>query len=71
MSNREITREEALAHFGVKGMKWGVVNEDQPISKAQKRENKAKKFDAKAESMNAKISDLQKESLFRPTGRFR
>lgn len=61
MANKEITREEALAHFGVKGMKWGVVNEDQPMSKEQKRENKAKKFDAKAELMNTKISDLQKE----------
>jgi hypothetical protein len=24
----EITREQALAHFGVKGMKWGVRNEE-------------------------------------------
>lgn len=35
------TREEALAHFGIKGMRWGVRNEDD-ISSAPKSSSKKK-----------------------------
>lgn len=30
--NRDPTREEALAHFGIKGQKWGVRNQRTPVS---------------------------------------
>ena len=63
-----VTREEALAHFGVKGQRWGVRNEDDISSKQTRRETKAKKFDAKAAAMNTKISDLNKEIDNLPNG---
>lgn len=33
----QLTREQALAHFGVKGMRWGVRNEEDvaPVTKAE------------------------------------
>jgi len=39
----EITREEALAHFGVKGMRWGVRNEKTTTSSISKKETIKKK----------------------------
>ncbi len=33
----QLTREQALAHFGVKGMRWGIRNEEDvaPVTKAE------------------------------------
>lgn len=38
-----ISREEALAHFGVKGMRWGVRNETSSVSKEPKKRLSTKK----------------------------
>ncbi len=58
-----------LAHFGVKGMHWGVRKAEDPTSaKSIRRETKAKKFDVKTEAMNTKISDLNKEISQLPKG---
>jgi hypothetical protein len=37
-----MSREDALAHFGVKGMKWGVRNEHRSQMRALNKESKAK-----------------------------
>lgn len=39
----EKTREEALAHFGVRGMRWGVRNEEEPIGSKPKAAKEIKK----------------------------
>ena len=62
--------EEFLAHFGVKGMKWGVITKkDSPkpkLSKQQKRnakasvyKKKASEYDAAIKQNTKTISDLQ------------
>lgn len=33
----EKSRDEALAHFGIKGMRWGVVNKDELSSSVNKK----------------------------------
>lgn len=62
--------EEALAHSGVKGMKWGVVKEDirhprqgaKKITEARKshRTDVIKKNEANIKMLNTKISTLTK-----------
>lgn len=55
-----------LEHFGVKGMRWGVINEVKPTgtniekakAKAAKREEKAAKHDLKAKSIQNEINLL-------------
>lgn len=37
MSDTEITREDALAHFGVKGMKWGQRSSEGSASSSKKK----------------------------------
>lgn len=64
----DISREQALAHFGVKGMRWGVRNEDDLSPSLTRRETKAQKFDVKAAKMDAKISDINKEIENLPPG---
>lgn len=50
---------EFLAHYGKKGMKWGVVKEDKGSGDEQaKRDAKAKKYTDKAEGIDKKLSDL-------------
>lgn len=54
--------EVFLEHYGVKGMKWGVRNEEKRSArqkaKKEKNEIKAKKFDAKAEEFRKAIQDV-------------
>lgn len=68
--------EEFLSHYGIKGMRWGVVKKDDTSSgsssksaaqksraetKTAKQETKAKKFDAKAKGIQDKINALDKQ----------
>ena len=52
-----------LEHYGVKGMKWGVIRkkDSAPVSKEvqDRREQRASKFDARASMFNTKISELK------------
>jgi hypothetical protein len=63
--------EEALVHYGKKGMKWGVRNEDvsrdaggrivpKPVAPlSEKKQARVEKFVKRSETMNTKISDLK------------
>jgi hypothetical protein len=60
------TREEALAHFGVKGQKWGVRNEDKlvgqdPAKKAETGSDKAKQNELTKQYMAIKPPKVSKE----------
>lgn len=51
--------DDFLAHFGVKGMKWGVRKEEKTSGRRQaRRERKAQKFIAKSDLLQTKISEL-------------
>lgn len=63
------TVEDFLAHYGVKGMRWGVVHEvdsdgmatktvDKEKSKQDKREAKAQKFEKQAANVQTRIDQL-------------
>lgn len=55
----QLTYEEYLAHFGVKGMKWGVRKEKKVSSEVQsKRDIKAKKYTDRATSYQKQIDAL-------------
>lgn len=64
-----------LEHYGVKGMRWGVINKDDTSSRAKvkmeakaskeaakkaKRETKAAKFDVKVKDLNKELAALEK-----------
>ena len=67
--------EEALVHYGKKGMKWGVRNEDKPVGRdasgrvteskssakplSEKQQRRVEKFEKRSETMNTKISELK------------
>lgn len=55
-----------LAHYGVKGMKWGIRKKD-PASVSKevqdRREQRAAKFDTRAAMLNVKISELRPQSM--------
>lgn len=62
----DMTREEALAHFGVKGQKWGVRNEDKlvgrdPAKKAETGSDKAKQNELTKKYMAIKPPKVSKE----------
>lgn len=59
-----------LAHFGVKGMKWGVRKERKPISAEVqgRREQRAQKFQMRADIASTRISELTKAN--ETAGRF-
>lgn len=48
-----------LAHHGIKGMRWGVRNEDRVAKRTAKRERKAAKFDARAAQLGVDIKAAQ------------
>lgn len=47
--------EDFLAHYGVKGMKWGVRKEEKRAERAQKREERAQKTKARREKRAGKV----------------
>jgi hypothetical protein len=62
--------EEAIAHYGAKGMKWGIRKSDEERSrdaaqkeksKTEQRETKAEKFEAKAKLGETRIADIDRE----------
>ena len=54
-----ITYEDYIAHFGVKGMRWGVRNEKEVSSEVQaKRDAKAKKYTDRAAEYQKQIDAL-------------
>lgn len=54
--------EEALNHHGVKGMRWGIVNEDKPApAQAVARTNEAKKQEMSKDLSSKKAASSQKE----------
>lgn len=57
-----IAEDVYLAHYGVKGMKWGVRNEDRPVSakRQARREAKAAGYDAHAARLRTRLSTLEK-----------
>lgn len=57
---------EELAHYGVKGMRWGVrrSKEERARDRKAKREDRAKKYDTKADILDTKISDLKNQGRF-------
>lgn len=61
-----------LMHYGVKGMKWGVVNEDRgsdrSSKKADKRENKARNIEAVAAKAEVRLSEIKSEIDALPPG---
>lgn len=73
--------DDFLAHYGVRGMKWGKRNDKDSGSRdaasqgptrgerrEAKRENKAKTFDNRAGKLNVTIKDLDKEIRALPPG---
>src|SRR4051794_32664681 len=58
--------EEALAHFGKKGMKWGVRNEEEPVGQdsakpalSERKQRSIEKFQKRSDVMNTRISELK------------
>lgn len=51
-----------LAHFGVKGMKWGVINKDDPATQpTTKQESKTAARNASAQKYTDKANDAQRQ----------
>jgi hypothetical protein len=51
---------EELVHFGVKGMKWGVINEDKPTGRTSKGSADSSKPKTKASSDDAKTASYKR-----------
>jgi hypothetical protein len=52
--------EDYLAHYGVKGMRWGYRKSEEGIAATQaKREVKAQKFEGKAAALATRMTELQ------------
>lgn len=66
--------EEAVVHFGAKGMHWGIRKaEDKaapsgPSAKQQKRETKAQGFQIRADVANVHIAELSRDLKALPPG---
>jgi hypothetical protein len=54
-----VDEEVYLQHFGVKGMRWGVRNEQRAANKTARREKRAEKFDVKAKQLETDIKVAQ------------
>ena len=57
-----------LSHYGVKGMKWGVRNDDRGSSREQRRTLKAANLDARASKNDIYIKELRAELAALPPG---
>lgn len=61
--------DDFLAHYGVKGMRWGVVKKEGPAPKlSAKRAEKAGNFEARAAKADIRIAEIQKEIANLPPG---
>lgn len=63
---------DELRHYGVKGMKWGVINADRggdrKAAKTEKRETKAKNLEVQAAKTDIRVKELKSERDALPTG---
>lgn len=63
---------DELRHYGVKGMKWGVINAerggDRKGAKQEKRETKAKNLEIQAAKTDVRVKELKAERNALPTG---
>lgn len=67
MRTQEFTSpEEALAHFGKKGMRWGVRNEEEPVGQdsakpalSERKQRSIEKFQKRSDVMDTRISELK------------
>lgn len=65
----DIVDEFCLQHFGVKGMRWGVINEDDPTgerARNAKRLEAATKFMEEAQKKTDLNAELQKQGIDHP-----
>ena len=63
------TMQEALAHYGVKGMRWGVRKKDEPTRserKQEKRDIKVANLTAQAAKADIRVAELDKQLAATP-----
>lgn len=63
-----LTYDDYLAHYGVKGMKWGVRRADKKANREVKRQAKSEKFKKKASKVDARIGDINNQVEALPPG---
>lgn len=64
----ELTYEDYLAHYGIKGMKWGVRKAEKKAKREVKRQAKSKKIKKKAADADARINDINNQMQALPPG---
>lgn len=64
----ELTYEDYLAHYGVKGMKWGVRKAEKKAKREVKRQAKSEKFKKKAADVDSRIGDINTQVAALPPG---
>lgn len=63
-----LTYDDYLAHYGVKGMKWGVRKAEKKANREVKRQAKSEKFKNKAAKVDARINDINSQVEALPPG---
>lgn len=63
-----IAYDDYLAHYGVKGMKWGQRKADKKAKREVKRQAKSDKFKKKAADIDAHIGDINAQVKALPPG---
>lgn len=64
----ELTYEDHLSHYGVKGMKWGVRKAEKKAKREVKRQAKSAKIKKKAADVDARIGDINAQMKSLPPG---